>query len=96
MSCYETHKGILKKVDTDNVNWYLFDLTNDNEILNEDCIITDFMYDNNLEDKYIIINNSILLNLIICNGMYTNYHKFAIIFIKSIAQIPLNIGVTLD
>ena len=39
MSCYETHKGILKKVDTDNVRWYLFDLTNDNEILNEDCII---------------------------------------------------------
>lgn len=59
MSCYETHKGILKKVDTDNVRWYLFDLTNDNEILNEDCIITDFMYDNNLENKYIIIKNGL-------------------------------------
>lgn len=57
MSCYETHKGILKKVNTDNVRHYLFDLTTDNEILNEDCIITDFMYDNNLEDKYIIIKN---------------------------------------
>ena len=57
MSCYETHRGILKKIDTDNVRQYLFDLTNDSEILNEDCIITDFIYDNNLEDKYIIIRN---------------------------------------
>ena len=33
MSSYETHRGILKKIDTDNVRQYLFDLTNDNKIL---------------------------------------------------------------
>ena len=35
MSCYETHKGVLKKVNTNNVRQYLFDLTNDKEFLNE-------------------------------------------------------------
>lgn len=59
MSCYETHRGVLKKVDTDNVRQYLFDLTNDSEILNEDCIIEDFIYDNNIEDKYIVLKNGL-------------------------------------
>ena len=59
MSCYETHRGILKKVDTDNTRQYLFNLTNNNEILNEDCIIEDFIYDNNLEDKYIVLKNGL-------------------------------------
>ena len=40
MSCYETHRGVLKKVDTDNVRQYLFDLTNDNKILDEGCNVT--------------------------------------------------------
>lgn len=59
MSCYETHRGVLKKVDTDNIKQYLFDLTNNNEILDEDCIIEDFIYDNNLEDKYIVLKNGL-------------------------------------
>ena len=59
MSCYETHRGILKKIDTDNVRQYLFDLTNDSEILNEDCIIEDFIYDSNLENKYIVLKNGL-------------------------------------
>ena len=40
MSSYETHRGVLKKVDTDNIRQYLFDLINDNKILNEDCNVT--------------------------------------------------------
>ena len=57
MSSYETHRGILKKVDTDNVRQYLFDLTNNKEILNENCNVDEFIYENNLENKYIIIKN---------------------------------------
>lgn len=57
MSSYETHRGVLKKVDTDNIRQYLSDLTNDNKILNEDYNVNEFLYDNNLEDKYIIIKN---------------------------------------
>lgn len=57
MSCYETHRGVLKKVDTDNVRQYLFSLTNDNKILNEDYNVSEFIYENNLENKYIIIKN---------------------------------------
>lgn len=59
MSSYETHRGILKKVDTDNVRQYLFSLTNDNKILNEDYNVSDFIYKNNLENKYIIIKNDL-------------------------------------
>ena len=57
MSSYETHRGVLKKVETDNVRQYLFDLTKSNRILNEDCNVEDFIYDNCLENKYIIIKN---------------------------------------
>ena len=57
MSSYETHRGVLKKVDTDNIRQYLFDLTKSNRILNEDCNVEDFIYDNCLENKYIIIKN---------------------------------------
>ena len=57
MSSYQTHRGILKKVDTNNVKQYLFDLTNDKEILNENCNVDEFIYENNLENKYIIIKN---------------------------------------
>ena len=57
MSSYETHSGILKKVDTDNVRQYLFYLTNNKEILNENCNVDEFIYENNLENKYIIIKN---------------------------------------
>lgn len=59
MSSYETHKGILKKIDTDNVRQYLFDLSNDNEILNEDYDIDEFIYDNGLEKKYIVLKNGL-------------------------------------
>lgn len=59
MSSYETHKGILKKIDTDNIRQYLFSLTNDNKILNEDYNVSDFIYENNLENKYIIIKNGL-------------------------------------
>ena len=59
MSSYETHRGILKKVDTDNIRQYLFSLTNDNKILNEDYNVSDFIYENNLENKYIIIKNDL-------------------------------------
>ena len=59
MSCYETHRGVLKKVDTDNIRQYLFSLTNDNKILNEDYNVSDFIYENNLENKYIIIKNGL-------------------------------------
>lgn len=59
MSCYETHRGVLKKVDTDNIRQYLFSLTNDNKILNEDYNVSDFIYENNLENKYIIIKNDL-------------------------------------
>ena len=59
MSCYETHRGVLKKVDTDNIRQYLFDLTKSNRILNEDCNVEDFIYDNYLEDKYIVLKNGL-------------------------------------
>lgn len=59
MSSYETHRGILKKIDTDNVRQYLFDLTNDNKILNEDYDIDEFIYDNGLEEKYIVLKNGL-------------------------------------
>ena len=59
MSSYETHRGILKKIDTDNVRQHLFDLTNDNKILNEDRDIDEFIYDNSLENKYIVLNNGL-------------------------------------
>ena len=59
MSCYETHRGVLKKVDTDNIRQYLFSLTNDSKILNEDYNVSDFIYENNLENKYIIIKNGL-------------------------------------
>ena len=59
MSCYETHRGVLKKVDTDNIRQYLFDWTNDKTVFDEDCNIDEFIYDNSLENKYIIINNSL-------------------------------------
>ena len=39
MSCYETHKGILKKIDTDNVRQYLFDLTSNNDDSNDVKIV---------------------------------------------------------
>ena len=59
MSCYETHRGVLKKVDTDNIRQYLLSLTNDNKILNEDYNVSEFIYENNLENKYIIIKNDL-------------------------------------
>ena len=57
MSSYETHRGILKKIDTDNVRQYLFDLTNDSKILDEDYDIDEFIYDNSLQEKYIVLKN---------------------------------------
>ena len=36
MSSYETHRGILKKIDTDNVRQYLFSLTNNKTAFDED------------------------------------------------------------
>ena len=59
MSSYETHSGILKKVDTDNVRQYLFDLTNDSKILDEDYDIDEFIYDNSLQEKYIVLKNGL-------------------------------------
>lgn len=59
MSSYETHRGILKKIDTDNVRQYLFDLTNDSKILNEDYNINEFLSDNDLGEKYIRIKNGL-------------------------------------
>lgn len=59
MSCYETHRGVLKKVDTDNIRQYLFDLTNDKTVFDEDCNIDEFIYDNSLESKYIVLKNSL-------------------------------------
>ena len=59
MSSYETHRGILKKVDTDNVRQYLFYLTNNKEILNENCNVDEFIYENNLENKYIVLKNGL-------------------------------------
>lgn len=59
MSSYETHRGILKKIDTDNVRQYLFDLTNDNKILDEDYNIDEFIYDNDLQEKYIVLKNGL-------------------------------------
>lgn len=57
MSSYETHRGVLKKVDTNNIRQYLFDLTDSKEILNENCNVSEFIYENNLENKYIVIKN---------------------------------------
>ena len=59
MSCYEAHRGVLKKVDTDNIRQYLFDWTNDKTVFDEDCNIDEFIYNNSLESKYIVINNSL-------------------------------------
>ena len=59
MSCYETHRGVLKKVDTDNIRQYLFDLTGDNSFLDKNYSLNDAFYDNGLEDKYIIIKDNL-------------------------------------
>ena len=59
MSCYETHRGVLKKVDTDDVRQYLFDLTNEKTIFDEDYDVNEFIYDNHLEDKYIMLKNGL-------------------------------------
>ena len=52
MSCYETHKGVLKKVDTYNIRQYLFDLTENNDFLNKNYSLLETLYDSDLEDKY--------------------------------------------
>ena len=61
MSSYETHKGILKKVDTDNVRQYLFDLTNDKEFLNANYNVSELLksQENELKGKtiYKVIEN---------------------------------------
>lgn len=57
MSCYEAHRGVLKKVDTDNIRQYLFSLTNNKTAFDEDYDINEFIYNNSLESKYIVINN---------------------------------------
>ena len=59
MSCYETHKGVLKKVDTDNVRQYLFDLTRNHEFLDENQSLLEVFYDSELGNKYIIIKNDL-------------------------------------
>ena len=59
MSCYETHKGVLKKVDTDNIRQYLFDLTENNDFLNKNSSLLETLYDSDLEDKYIIIKDDL-------------------------------------
>lgn len=59
MSCYETHRGVLKKVDTDNVRQYLFSLTNNKTAFDEDYDIDEFIYDNSLESKYIVLKNGL-------------------------------------
>ncbi|CYU72789.1 Uncharacterised protein [Streptococcus suis] len=41
------------------------------------------------------MSHLILLNLINCNGVYANYHKFVITSTTTIARIPSNIGVML-
>ena len=59
MSCYETHRGVLKKVDTDNIRQYLFSLTNNKTAFDEDYDIDEFIYDNSLESKYIVLKNGL-------------------------------------
>lgn len=59
MSCYEAHRGVLKKVDTDNIRQYLFSLTNNKTAFDEDYDIDEFIYNNSLENKYIVLNNSL-------------------------------------
>ncbi|CYW43155.1 Uncharacterised protein [Streptococcus suis] len=41
------------------------------------------------------MSHLILLNLINCNGVYANYHKFVITSTTTIARIPSNISVML-
>lgn len=62
MSCYETHKGILHKVDTKgkSIRQFLHDIAlgEDEEYqFDENYDITDILYDLSLDDKYIYINN---------------------------------------
>ena len=59
MSCYETHRGVLKKVDTDNIRQYLFSLTNNKTAFDEDYDIDEFIYNNSLESKYIVLKNGL-------------------------------------
>ena len=59
MSCYETHKGVLKKVDTDNTRQYLFDLAKNNDFLDKNYSLEQTFYDSGLEDKYIIIKDDL-------------------------------------
>ena len=59
MSCYETHRGVLKKVDTDNTRQYLFSLTNNKTAFDEYYDIDEFIYDNSLESKYIVLKNGL-------------------------------------
>lgn len=59
MSCYEAHRGVLKKVDTGNIRQYLFSLTNNKTALDEDYDIDEFIYNNSLENKYIVLKNGL-------------------------------------
>ena len=59
MSCYEAHRGVLKKVDTDNIRQYLFSLTNNKTAFDEDYDIDEFIYNNSLESKYIVLKNGL-------------------------------------
>ena len=59
MSCYETHRGVLKKVDTDNIRQYLFSLTNNKTAFDKDYDIDEFIYNNSLESKYIVLKNGL-------------------------------------
>ena len=64
MSCYETHRGILHKIDTKgkSIKQFLHDIAlgADEECqFDENYDIVDILYNLDLDDKYIYINNTL-------------------------------------
>ena len=64
MSCYETHRGILRKVDTEgkSIREFLRNISlgeYEEFQFDEDYDINDILYDLDLDDKYVYINDTL-------------------------------------
>lgn len=64
MSCYETHKGILRKVDTEgkSIQEFLRNISlgeHEEFQFDEDYDINDILYDLDLDDEYVYINDTL-------------------------------------
>ena len=57
MSCYETRRGKLKLVETNDVREFLASKVNSGFEIDDDDTITDIIYNNDLYEKYVYFNN---------------------------------------